>query len=110
MTQYLCSLLIELQTAHPIQALQVYAALPDHTHSIQDHRGLQVHLQTDHTDTTTLWLKHLGKHILPNECTDLGTFFNHSDKSGMFFSNIKIEERVTQFTRDTSVSVFSHSV
>ena len=35
--------------------------------------------------------------------------FNHSDKSSKVFSNNKIEEGVTQFTRDT-VSVFSHSV
>lgn len=114
--QYLCSLLIELQTSHPIQAQHVYPALPDHTHSIQDHRGLQVHLQTDHTDTTMLWLKHRGKHTLQNECTDLDTLLNHSHCGSLSTTQIKVvrfsqvQGHPVHHQRHMSVSVFSHSI
>ncbi len=47
---YLCPLFIKFQTTHPIQTLKINPAFPHHTHSIQDHRSLQINL---HTNTNT---------------------------------------------------------
>ena len=38
-------LLVELQTAHPVQPLQVQPALPPDTDSVQDEGGFQVDLE-----------------------------------------------------------------
>ena len=38
-------LLVELQTAHPVQPLQVQPALPPDTDSVQDEGGFQVDLK-----------------------------------------------------------------
>ena len=39
------SLLVELQTAHPVQPLQVQPALPPDTDAVQDEGGFQVDLK-----------------------------------------------------------------
>lgn len=53
-SSYLRPLLVILQVAHPVQAVQVDPAFPDHTHSVQDHRSLQIDLRDTRVRTSLM--------------------------------------------------------